>query len=157
VDNVLWNSMFASDTQITSGAPGVSVSYAPAGNTVSLAQLGALDTVNPNAVNAATVGVSALPNEVDLQWQGVTDDPNGTGVWLYHIFRQDANNPMQWLASSYTPSFSDPTVVPGTTYTYLLQPVDFHWNGANTIVTVVTPPIYSIDTRRTGVRPTGSY
>src|SRR5258707_5768160 len=81
VDNVI--TLVGSDSQIASGVPGVSVSYAPAGNTVPQAQLGPLDSIAPNAISAASIGVSAFPNRVELQWQGVTDDPNGTGIVWY--------------------------------------------------------------------------
>src|SRR5258708_3518714 len=149
VDNAL--SMWVPDTQITSGAPGVSVSNAPYGNTISRVQLGPLDTVAPNAISAASVGVSAFPNRVDLQWQGVRDDPNGIGILWYQVSTPSYPT---WAPS---PSFTDPTVVPGTTYNYNLDAVDFHWNSSVTSITVVTPPAGSIDPRETGVRPTGSY
>jgi len=103
-------------------------------------QLGPLDSAPPNAINPATVGVSAFPNRIELQWQGVPDDPNGTGILWYQVYRHDSAHPTDQLITwSPTPSLSDPNVVPGTTYTYSLQPVDFHWNPTNTTITVNTP------------------
>jgi hypothetical protein len=100
-----------SNSAITSGAPGVSVSSAPSGYTISQVQLGPWDSIAPNSVNAATIGASSYPNNVDLQWQGVTDESNGTGVWIYQVYRQDSAHPShQFIGSSYTPSFSDPTL-----------------------------------------------
>ena len=157
LDNVYY--MAYSDAQpIASGAPGVTVLYAPSGNTISQVQLGPWDSAAPNAINAQTVGVSSFPNRVDLQWQGVTDDPNGTGIWIYQVYRYDAAHPAdQWTAYSLTPSFSDPNVVPGATYTYTLIAYDYHWNLSRAPITVVIPAAGSIDPRETGVRPTGSY
>ena len=47
--------------------------------------LGSLDTIPPNPVPAASVGIGAYANHVDLQWPQTTDDPNGTGVYEYRI------------------------------------------------------------------------
>jgi len=156
VDNVPY--LWPNDTQITSGAPGVTVAFAPTANSISQVQLGAIDTTPPNAINSQTVGVSAFPNRVDLQWQGVSDNPNGIGLYAYQIYRHDSNHPTDvWIASDFAPSFSDATVSSSITYTYTLQAVDWHWNTASTVITVVTPPAGYIDARQVGVRPTGSY
>jgi hypothetical protein len=84
IDNVAY--LTIGDTSITSGAPGISVASAPAANTVSQVQLGPRDTVAPNLITLASVGQSATPTMIDLQWQGVTDDASGIGLWLYQIF-----------------------------------------------------------------------
>ncbi len=149
------------DASIGSGAPGVAVAFAPAQNSVSLLQLGAIDTVAPNAINAQTVGRSMTPSSVNLHWPGVADNPNGIGLYAYQIYRHDTNNPNDiWLGASFTPQFADETIPPSAsplTYTYTLQPIDYHWNVANTVIQATPPAAGSIDPREVGVRPTGSY
>lgn len=127
--------MWITDSSLAYGSPGVEVFYPPAGNGISRADLGPHDYVAPNAIPRASIGVSATPNRVDMQWQGVTDDPNGTGILWYQVVRQDVGG-MVWENSTV---FSDSTVAPSTTYTYYVQAVDYHWNIASTTVTVVTP------------------
>jgi hypothetical protein len=92
VDNVYYGCIYDSQP-LAAGAPGVSVSSAPSVNAISQAQLGPYDSILPNAIDAATVSVSAFPNRVEMQWQGVADDPNGTGIWMYFVARSDANHP----------------------------------------------------------------
>jgi len=102
VDNVPY--LWPSDTQIASGAPGVTVAFAPTGNSISLVQLGAFDSTPPNTINSQTVGVSAFPNRVDLQWQGVSDDANGIGLYAYQIYRHDSNHPTDvWIGGDSAP------------------------------------------------------
>jgi hypothetical protein len=47
-----------------------------------------------------------------MQWQGVTDDPNGSGLLSYAIFRNST-----YLASTRAPEFSDETVSASTATT----------------------------------------
>jgi len=62
-----------------------------------------------------------------------------------------------WVTRALDPGYTDLNVSPSTSYTYAIVPVDYHWNSSATVVTVTTPPAGSIDPRRVGVRPTGSY
>ena len=95
---------------------------------------------------------------MDLQWQGVTDNTGGIGLYAYQIYRSDPNHPTNvFIGGAFTPTISDETVSPSVTYTYTLQSVDWHWNVTSTVITVNTPPAGDNDPRQVGVRPTGSY
>jgi len=55
-------------------------------------QFGPHEVTPPAAPSVASVRSSILPNQISLQWQGVSDDPGtspnrGTGVLLYQIWR----------------------------------------------------------------------
>jgi YD repeat-containing protein len=150
VDNAPY--AFVNDTSIAAGQPGVGVSSAPAGNSISEVDLGPLDRIAPMAVNSQRIGNSPFSNRVDMQWQGVLDDVNGTGVASYQIYRNGV-----WLANTPDSTISDTTVAAGTTYTYQIQAVDYHWNSSNVTFMVTTPATGSIDLREIGVRSTGTY
>src|SRR5258707_5016107 len=83
------------------------------------ADLGPLDRVAPQAVNAQSIAASSFANRVDLAWQGAADDAIGTGVAFYFVYRNGA-----YIAHIGAPAFVDSSVAPGTTYTYRLLP--FH-------------------------------
>ena len=125
VDNVLYT--WAADSAITSGQPGVAVYNVGSGsfnsNSISRVDLGPLDQTPPNAIAPASVGSSAFPNHVDFQWQGVSDNAGGTGVAYYQVTRNGV-----WFTSLPGTVVTDATVTAGTTYTYTIQAVDFHWN-----------------------------
>src|SRR5439155_13349152 len=75
------------DTQFPIGMPGVGIIGTNQG-TISRVQVGILDRTAPGAVNSATVGVSAFPNRVDLQWQTVQDNASGgIGLQGYNLYR----------------------------------------------------------------------
>jgi hypothetical protein len=128
------------------------------GGTISSVNIGAKDRVSPNSVNPATIGTSVWANRMDAQWQAATDDPNGIGVSIYGINRN--GNFIAWPG---TPSYSDATLSPGTSYSYTIYAIDFHGNwSAGASFNVTTPgihpnPAIAIPPARTGVRPTGAY
>lgn len=66
------------DASIVSGQPGVGVINTPPGNAIQQVKLGPLDRVPPNPVNPQSIGSSLFPNRVDLQWQGVLDNPGAS-------------------------------------------------------------------------------
>lgn len=141
------------DSSISTGKPGIGVRGAPSSNKISRADLGPLDRIAPEAVNAQSVATSVQPSIVDFQWQGVLDDANGTGVIFYEIQR----NGSLFMQSRYT-EFTDPTVSPSTNYNYTIAAVDYH-GGVSTLlgVNVTTPATGTIDPRRTGFGTTGIY
>lgn len=141
------------------GNPGIGGFNLPSGSGFTAVKVGHHDTVAPYSINSNTVGVSALPNQVNLQWAGTTDDPNGIGLFTYTISRGDAQgNNMTLLGEAYTPEWSDDTAQPNATYTYQINAEDYHGNlSQNTTVAVNTPPSQAVDPRRIGVRPLGSY
>ena len=151
VDNV-WITYF-SDTsnQIYSGYPGVGSISTPGQSSISTIDIGHLDTVAPNPINAQLVGCP-FPNRVDIQFPGDVDDPIGIGVAFYQLWRNGT-----YVAFSTTPEFSDTAVSPGTTYTYQVQALDYHYNSASVNINITTPPAGAIDPREVGVRPTGTY
>ena len=90
---------------------------------------------------------------MDLQWQGVADDPNGVGLLQYSISRNGA-----YVGASITPQFSDTAVSPSTAYSYQVCPLDQHNNTSSCAsIAVTTPPAGTVETRRVGIRSTGSY
>jgi RHS repeat-associated protein len=158
LDNTL---VLAVSTQSSNGYMGFS-QYSGGNGTggVSEVDLGNLDTIAPNQIPASSVGVSAFPSHVDLQWPAGTDDPSGTGVALYKIYRNS-----QLLTSTTNLSYSDTTVLPSANYTYTLTVEDYHLNTASTNINVTTPHVVTNgpfpssipDGRRVGVRPTAAY
>jgi len=145
--------LYAVDSSVAAGKPGVGVRGVPAGNGISRVDLGPWDSIPPPPVNAQLISTSSFPTRVDIHSPGTVDDPNGTGVAFYQLVRNSA------LVTAYstTPNISDKSVDPGTTYSYILASYDYHLNATYTSFTVVTPPANSIDARQVGVRPTGSY
>jgi RHS repeat-associated protein len=147
VDN--WFYMFASglNTAIPSGQPGFGVRSTPIGNLIVEGDIGHQDTVAPNAPNTAQLALDVTPNRVQLQWPGVADDPNGTGVSMYGVYRNGS-----WIAYVTYPEFEDDSVAAGATYTYQLVAFDFHQNYTwSSSFSVTTPPAGTIDPLRTGV------
>jgi RHS repeat-associated protein len=147
--------MFTSATSgPASGQPGVGVRGAPAGNCIAEADLGPVFTQAPNAVNVSTIAVDASPTRIELQWQGVVDNPaNGSGLYAYSIYKNGT-----FFESSITPEFVDYSVAAGTTYTYEILASDYDWNySSGTSISVTTPPASSIDPREIGIRPLGDY
>jgi len=126
---------------------------APAGNAISLARLGPLDRTPPSPVSVQSVRSSIFSNSVQLQWQTPPDDANGTGVNRFDSI-PSPGSPVGYLSSE----LYDGSVSPSTTYNYPIWAIDVHSNySSQTTVTVTTPPAGSVDPRRVGVRPTGSY
>jgi hypothetical protein len=141
------------DSDISSGQLGVGAYGSPAGNSISLVQLGPRDLVAPSPINPQTVGTAAFPNRVEFHWQGVTDDSNGVGLCCYSILRNGVA-----IGASTTPDYTDEAAAPGTAYTYSIAAIDQHNNlSAWVNTTVTTPPAGTTEPRRIGVRPTGSY
>jgi YD repeat-containing protein len=91
---------------------------------------------------------------VDIQWPGVTDDTNGTGVAFYSVYRNGS-----FMADVEAPSttYSDTTVSAGTSYSYQIYAYDYHLNSVNTTIGVTSAPTGAIDPRRVGMRPTAEY
>jgi len=148
-----WLPTVYGDAGIATGQPGIGATATPTGNAISLVKLGPLDTVPPGTINPQSVGSSLFSNEIDLQWQGVTDDANGIGFFTYQIFRNGTV-----MGASTTPVYSDETVSPGVSYVYTIYAIDQHNNySAATSLTLAAAPSGSTDPREFGVRPTGSY
>jgi hypothetical protein len=138
---------------VSTGMPGIGGRNMPTANAITQAMLGPWDDVAPSPVNPETFATDVTSNSVFAQWQGAVDNANGVGVALYAIERNDG----VWFYS-YTASFYDGTVQPGTTYTYGVIAQDYHTNDSTTSsFTITTPPAGAPDPRRIGVRPTGSY
>lgn len=135
---------------IGTGQPGVGVRGSTTAGSISQVRLGALDTTAPTISPASNVLTVPVASAVDIQWQSSTDA--GRGFWKYDIFRNG-----QYITSVPESVYTDQTVQPGTTYTYTITAMDYHINTNSVTFNVVTPPTGSIDQRRTGVRPTGSY
>jgi len=147
IDNVLYFTCF--DYSIAAGQPGIDVAQSPAGNGISAVDIGHQDTVAPNAVNP--LSTSSFSNRVDLQWQAVQDDSNGTGVYQYEVSGTDG-----WdVVTQSARQLSDNTVASNTNYTYTISARDYHFNVSQTTVSVATPS--TADARQVGVRSLGSY
>jgi hypothetical protein len=145
--------MFGPVSGLAAGQPGTGVRGAPAGNAIQPVQLGPQDRVPPSPVAAESIAISARADRVHFQWQGSVDDPNGSGMRGYEVWRNG-----QWVATPLEPNWTDATVAPGTAYSYEFRAQDMHYNYASwTAVPVTTPPAAAVDPRRPGVRPSGSY
>ena len=122
----------------------------PAGNIISKAEVGSIVHVTPNAIDPTTVATTVLPNQVQMQWKGASEDPSGPGVMMYQIFRAggfDGNYNLN-------PGFVDNFISPTTTYVYSIYTFDFHFNeSAPVSVTVKTPPAYAGDRKQIGCPP----
>jgi hypothetical protein len=131
IDGVL-SSQYSLPPGLT-GNPGIGGYNQPSGNGFTAVKVGHHDAAAPYSINSSTVGVSALPNQVNLQWTGTTDDPNGIGLFTYTISRGDAQgNNMTLVGEAYTPEWSDDTAQPNATYTYQINAEDYHGNSAKT-------------------------
>lgn len=146
------------ESSIATGQPGIGARDTPDGNGVSEVDLGPWDRIAPGTpvnLQGGSQGLTAFPDHIDMQWPGVVDDANGTGVWAYQIYR-DGNYVTNQLAS--VPGFVDATVSPGTTYSYTIYALDYHLNySPPASFSITTPPAGAIDPRRWGVRPGGTY
>jgi hypothetical protein len=121
VDNVTF--LYAGDSELTSGQPGVGARGTTSGNSIALARLGQLDTVAPNSFDSSLIGTSSFSNRVDLQSPGVSDNAGGTGIMSYQITKNGV-----LLNAGVTPEWSDTAVSPSTTYTYYIAALDYHLN-----------------------------
>ncbi|MCW5977625.1 MAG: hypothetical protein KIT09_06090, partial [Bryobacteraceae bacterium] len=95
------------------GQPGIGARETPSDSSIAQAALGPRDRAAPNPVDLASVAVAAFPNRVDLRWQGVTDDVNGTGVYQYTVYRGTTG---LWGFMAWEDSISDPGVAAGQSY-----------------------------------------
>jgi len=141
------------DAALATGKPGVGARAMPSGPTLFLTELRQTDGIAPGAVNPQSISTSVQPNAVDFQWQGAVDNPGGSGLLHYRVLRNGS-----FFGNFTTAGFTDATVAASTSYSYQLITVDIAGNeAAPASVQVTTPPTGSIDPRRVGVRPTGSY
>ncbi|MBL8177793.1 MAG: hypothetical protein JNK48_24155 [Bryobacterales bacterium] len=116
-------------------------------------RLGPLDRIAPAAVSSTGFAVTALANNVDIQWTPTADDTNGTGVYSYNVYRNGV-----FIGETPPPLFADAAVSPATGYTHAVEVVDLHGNASSQYsFNVTTAPAGSIEPRRTGVRSEGSY
>ena len=140
------------ETVIYGGKPGIGGFGMPSGNGISRVDLGSLDRVAP-VLSATSIATAVFDTRGEIQWSPADDGPNGVGIFGYHYFRNNT-----YMGIRRNAEIVDLTVTPGTTYTYELQPEDFHGNlGLRTAISVTTPAAGNIDPRRTGVRPLGTY
>jgi hypothetical protein len=128
------------------GQPGIGIAGAPAGNTISEVQLGAIDRAPPPAINAQQVGVSTFRNHVDVQWPPVAEPANGVGLASYFIYR-DGNYLMRTTAAT----FSDETVAASQSHTYAIYAEDQHANFSPPVTFTAATPVPQ---RSTGAPPT---
>ena len=143
----VWNS------DISSGKPGIGAHLTPNGDTIASVQLGPLDRIAPAAPDGSSVGLSAFPTRIEMQWKGSADNTNGIGNVTYSISRDGAS-----IGQSQTPEFVDATTTPGTTYTYTVSAVDDHSNSSSPLsFTTAAAPADTLEPRRIGVQPNGAY
>jgi len=100
------------------------------------------------------ISTSVFANRVDIQWPGASENASCRGVAFYEVYR---NGAYVENVQTYDPVFSDSTVAASTHYPSTIYAFDYDFNSTGDSISVVTPPIGSIDARETGVRPTGSY
>ena len=131
------------------------------GNGIARVELGPGDGVAPYAVDRYQVTHTYTGGCLYLDWAAVADNPDGTGVRFYYVFRNG-----QEFGWAYTSNVTDCAVSAGQTYTYGIAALDFHANRATQTDVAVTagpgpppnPPHYvPPDPVRVGVRSTGAY
>jgi chitinase len=95
---------------------------------------GTPDTTPPTAPAKLTT-TAVIPNQIDLAWTAATDN---MGVAKYTIQR---NGTVLATVDGSTTTYSDSTVVPGTTYAYSVIAADATGNQSNpsNLLTVTTP------------------
>lgn len=94
------------------------------------------DTTAPTV--PAAVSAQALdPNRVQLRWNPSSDNPGGSGLTGYDLYRDD-----RLVASPTTPSYLDSGLAPDTAYRYAVRARDVAGNASarSTPVGVRTPP-----------------
>jgi len=122
------------------GSPGIGSYGAPAGNAISLVQLGAIARVLPVAVDQRTVGISAFRNRVDVQWKPPILAATSSGLAGYWIYRDG-----DYLMRTTSTHFSDEAVAPGATHSYTIYAVDQHFNFSTaTSISASTPAIQAV-------------
>jgi RHS repeat-associated protein len=144
----------ASDSSLPTGQPGLGAWATPAGNNaIRTVALGSVDLVSPAPPLATSIRTSAVPNRIELQWQGADDGTDGIGVAYYLVQRTGGFSRLMR-----SPELTDDTVSASTPYSYAMYSIDFHgnWSTATTF-SITTPGTGAIDARRIGVRPTGAY
>ena len=150
--------IYGGTTQLTSGSAGVSAHNVASGNSFSNISIYTRSHDVPAPVSTSTVGTSSFPNKVDFQWTEPTDTTL-VGITQHYINRFDTAHPSGVLFYGFDgAAFTDATTSAATTYQYRIGGISFHGiYGSAQLFTVVTPAAGSIDPRRVGVRPTGSY
>lgn len=109
------------------------------------------DTSPPTAPQNLTA-TAASPTRIELAWSAATDN---VGVASYRIHR---NGSQTALASVAGTSFADTTVVPNTTYSYVVHAVDQAGNvsAASNTATAATPPASSESDSGLDARPSNT-
>ncbi|MBI2685178.1 MAG: RHS repeat-associated core domain-containing protein [Acidobacteria bacterium] len=148
---------FLADSTIASGRPGAGARSLPSGNGLSEVRLANAEYTPPGAVSSASIRTALFDTRVDLAWQGVVDDANGSGLLLYQVHRTISGGSPMYMGNVRGAYFSDTTVSPGTTYTYTIYPHDMYLNNVGTSLTITTPAAGQRDPRKVGVRPLGTY
>ena len=118
------------------GQPGLSMNSTPSGNGFAQVQLGTMDRAAPPAIDANQVGVSAFRSHVDVQWKPVADDPTGSGLAGYWVYRDGLyflRTPSSW--------FRDEGVAAGQNHTYAIYAVDQHFNFSPAVSFTVATPV----------------
>ena len=156
IENAAQNStvlVWQGSVGIATGQPGVGGYGLPVNDLFIQADIEPRDTVAPTPVNPQTVASYLTPNSVSLQWQGTLDNSGGVGVAGYEVLRNGTS-----LGFGDGAAFADETTQPSTAYTYQISAMDYDGNvSAPATVALTTPPAQGMDSRRVGVRPSGSY
>ena len=127
-------SVQAFDVAANKSASSAAVSVTTPAGTPSVPPPG-VDTIRPTtSTNLTATAVS--PNRIDLAWNASTD-AGGSGMRGYRVYR---NGVFMTLTSATT--YSDSTLLPGTSYKFGIEAVDNAGNKASPMATVikVTPP-----------------
>jgi len=141
-----------SDNSVPSGRPGFGSRGLHSSNGMSEVRLGNLEYTAPGAITSSSLRTAAFDNRIDLEWPGVADDANGSGMLMYQVHRNG-----NFLGRARGGFFTDATVTAGQNYTYTIYPHDVHLNFSSTAVTVATPATGYKDPRKLGLRSLGTY
>ena len=139
---------------ITTGQPGVNIRNAPAGNTIGLTSLGAADVTPPGTIDMNNMSTSSYPNRIDMQWKGVADNTDGSGIAITIIYR--GSTALNGFASNIGEFTDNSALNPSSPYSYNIISCDMFYNCSNSLFSVTTAPANSVDPRQIGMPPTGT-
>lgn len=120
----------------SSGQPAIGAYGMPAGNSISLVQLGAIDRTSPPAIDGTKLRMSVFREHIDLQWAAVSKATSSVAMAAYWVYRNG-----DYLVRTYGTSFSDDAVQPGGQYTYTIVGVDGHYNVSPSVSVTAAVPV----------------